>query len=385
MKMTKQFAAVCLTAILLCSLIGVCAPMQASAETIPMTWGTMDKGYVTIVYDDNRTDLPEVYDIITKEYGLPFCAAVPSNTLPRNLDTLHAIQDNGGEILAHGHNHTALVPSVPWTTVESEYKTSYEKLTAEGFLVNGTIKCGGGTSEENDVEYLAQVEAYSSKYFKYADMSGTSTQYYHPRIWMKGQGTIAIKNYINNAIADKKWIVLFAHSMEEVPAKYLRTILDYMKEKQELGTLEIVTYRDMYKKDFANWATPVDLDTLPTITTTTTTTTTATKTTTTTTTTTNDKDAPTTTSKVQHTTPSYLTKTTAADETPDAAESQTPDSSSAVDAPINAPTASDAEQPPADKPSVLPYILIGAAVAICTAGAIAAALIWRKKHTPPTE
>lgn len=364
-----------LSAVVLLVCILSAAP-TAAAETVPMTWKPYDKAYVTIVFDDNKADLGEVYDIVYGEYGFPLCAAVPTATLPRNLELLHEIEDNGGEILAHGHNHTVLNNNVPWTTVLNEFANSYNTLAEAGFNVHGTITCGGGGTEDTSEDYRRKIEPVMSRYFDYSNNWGVSTQYYHDREWMYGRGPSVIQTLIDTAIDGKEWLVLFAHSLEEVPLKLLRSVLDYLKEQQQAGKLEVVTYRDLHKR-FAVWETPVDLDTMPILATTTTTTTTTTTATT--------ADTATSTSRLQHSTPTYLTTTTTAvTGTPDVSEPQAPDSSAPADAPA---ADTDTDRPTGEKDPApwIPWAIGGAAVVVCTAGAITAALIWRKKRTPPTE
>lgn len=359
-----------LSAVLLLVCLLSAAP-SAVAETVPMTWKPYDKAYVSIVFDDNRDDLGEVYDIVHGEYGFPLCAAVPTASLPRNLALLHKIEDEGGEILAHGHKHTVLNDSVPWSTVVSEFTNSYNVLAKEGFNVHGTITCGGGGTEDTSEAYRKKIEPVLSRFFDYSNKWGVSTQYYHDREWMYGRGLSGIQSLIDTAVDNKEWLVLFAHSLKEVPPKLLRSVLDHLKEQQQAGKLEVITYRDLHKR-FAVWETPVDLDTMPILATTTTTTTTTTATTT-------------SRSRLQHSAPTYLTTATttrAASEVapePQAPESSTPEDIPAVDTDTDRPTG---EKDPAPW---IPWVIVGAAVAVCTIGAITAALVWHKKHTPPTK
>ena len=371
MTFTKRLAAVCLTAALILTMMGVWA-MPASAETVPMTWKPYDKAYVTIVFDDNKADLGDVYDIVHGEYDFPMCAAVPTATLPRNLALLHTIEANGGEILAHGHHHIVLNDSVSWETVVSEFSTSYKILAENGFNVHGTITCGGGGSEDNTMEYRAKIEPVLSRYYDYCNAWGVSTQYNHGRISMK-RSTAENKKFINDAIENKEWLVLYAHHLDEVPPKLLRSVLDYLKEKQNSGELEVITYRDLHKR-FAVWETPVDLDSMPSLETTTTTASTTSATATTTT----------TSSRLQHTRPTYISTTSTTTVSEVSSEPQAPESS----APEDIPADTEEVDPPTDEKDPPPWTtwaIVGAAVIFCTAGAIAVALIRRKKHTPPTE
>lgn len=380
----RRFFTACAVISLILTTIGVC-PMSVCAETVPMTWKKMDKAYISIIIDDNNDELQRMYDLITGEYGFPLCVAVPVKSYDKTLDffarpdslkLLHEIQDNGGEILSHNLTHKVFNRNVPWSTVDYELGESYRRLTAEGFRVNGVILAGGGGSEDRTPEYRTELEQYTSKYYKYSDNYGVSTQYYHPRKWLYS-GYVLCKGYIDTAIENKSWDVLAGHGIdEEVFAQSetnVRQILDYLKQKQNEGVLEVVTYREVHKK-FGNWATPVDLDTIPTKPTTASTTATITRTTATAITTTDAGDSTSKTRPVHTTTASFTTSATAGVTTKDTPEPQAPA--------ISSPDVSTDARPTGEKdPSPwVPWVILGTAVAVCTAGALAAALIWRKKH-----
>ena len=371
-----RIIAVCLVMTVTFAMMGA-SPVSVSAETIPMTWKPMDKAYITLIVDDNNEQLQRMYDVVCEEYDFPLCVAVPvksysSAANSESLELLHKIQDNGGEILSHNLTHKVFNRSVPWTTVDYELGESYRQLSAQGFLVNGVIGCGGGGAEDDTEEYRAELEKYTSKYYKYSDYYGVSTQYNKSRNWIAA-GWSTNKRIIDNAITNKGWEVLAWHHFPDVfgtnlTEAGLRKVLDYLKQKQQEGVLEVIIYRDVHKK-FADWASPVDLDTIPPVTTTTSTTTV-----TTTTSTTTVKSRP------SRTAPTFLTTTTTAtSSTPDVSEPQAPDSS----APEAAPAVdADADRPTGEKDATpwIPWVIIGAAVAACTAGAITAAFVWRKKH-----
>ena len=359
---------------------GVCVPISAAAETIPMTWKPMDKAYVSIVFDDNNTELERIYKLVTEEYGFPLCAAVPvksfdktlsSSARPESLELLHKIQDNGGEILSHNLTHKVFNRDVPWTTVDYELGESYRRLTAEGFRVNGVILAGGGGTEDRSAEYRAELEKYTSKYYKYSDLYGVSTQYYHPRrpLYDNNQNLI---RYIDEAIENKQWLVLSGHGIEkeiqQQSEKKIRVILDYLKEKQNEGVLEVVTYRDVHKT-FADWASPVDLDTIPPKpTTTTTTTTTGTVNSTTTTTTRTSRSAPT-----------FATSTTSTAATIEDTPEPQPD--------VSTGAAVNAQKENKSVPAWIPWAIAGGAALLVVAVAVTILAVSknRKKRTSPTE
>lgn len=228
----------------------------AKGTTIPMTWKTMDKGYITLIFDDNNDSLPKFYNIITGEYNMPMCAAVPSNSLNRNNAILHEIQNHGGEILSHTRDHIVLNRSIPWETVDYQLGQSYRELTADGFNVHGIILAGGEGQDQSE-DYRKDIEGFTNKYYHYSDKYGASTQYWKQRNWFSGRTVEELKSIIDTHIANKSWEVIYAHNFNECSETTLRAVLDYLKQKKEEGKVDVVTYRYVHE-NLANWASPVD-------------------------------------------------------------------------------------------------------------------------------
>ena len=228
-------------------------------ETIPMTWKDMDKGYITLCFDDNNTELGDFYKIITGEYNMPFCAAVPTYTLPQNISLLHEIENHGGEILSHTKNHLVIKPFVtPWEDVEAEFSGSYNDLIKEGFNVNGIILAGGdGQIKESDTEYRGLIERVTNKYYKYSDKYGLSTQYWKQRNWFDGRTIDQLKKIIDTNIQNKTWEVIYAHRFSECSEETLRAVLDYLAEKEAAGLVDVVTYKYMHE-NFGDWQESVE-------------------------------------------------------------------------------------------------------------------------------
>lgn len=229
----------------------------ATATTNKMTWNEMDKGYITIIFDDNNSDLPSFYSIITGEYGFPICSAVPTKYIDRNGDLLEQIQASGGEILSHTATHPQLNFSTPWTTVEEEFKTSYNLLTARGLKVNGII-LAGGTESDLTTAYARAIEPITAKYYNYSDLYGVSTQYSKPRDTFSGKSIDQLKNIVDRAIRNKSWVTIYAHSFEELPEATLRAFMDYVTAKKAEGKVDIATYKTIFQ-NFANYESPVTL------------------------------------------------------------------------------------------------------------------------------
>ncbi len=227
-----------------------------TGTTIPMTWKEMDKGYITLIFDDNNSSLPEFYNIITGEYNMPICAAVPSSSLNNNNNILHEIQNHGGEILSHTKDHLVLNSTIPWETVDYQLGQSWRELTDAGFNVNGII-LAGGTGQDQSESYRAQIEPFTNKYYLYSDKYGISTQYWKPRNWFSGRSVDELKAIIDEQIENKTWEVIYAHNFDECSEETLRAVLDYLAEKKAQGLVDVVTYRYMHET-FGDWQGEVD-------------------------------------------------------------------------------------------------------------------------------
>ncbi|GEM_PF-1989103 len=228
-----------------------------TAETNKMTWKEFDKGYLTVIFDDNNDNLEPMFNIVTGEFGFPICSAVPTMYINRNpISLLQKIQASGGEIISHTVNHPQLNSKSSWTNVDNEFKTSYDQLTAAGLNINGIILAGGANSDTS--EYFGKmVEPITAKYYKYSDLYGVSPQYRKRRASFSGMTTSQIKAIIDRVIRNKSWITIYAHSFSEFPESIMREVFAYAKEKQEEGVFDIATYRTIYK-NFAEFENPVD-------------------------------------------------------------------------------------------------------------------------------
>ncbi len=227
-----------------------------TAETNAMTWKPYDKGYMTIVFDDNNDNLEPMFDIATGEYGFPVCAAIPTKYIDRNPGVLEEIEGSGGEILSHTATHSQFNFSTSWETIDNDFKTSYDVLTDRGFNVNGII-LSGGTNSDTSTAFGRAVEPITAKYYKYSDLYGVSEQYRKRRDSFNGKTADEIKAIIDRMIRNRDWIVIYAHNFTEFPEEVMREVLGYAQQKKNDGLFDIVTYKHMYKT-FGEFESPVD-------------------------------------------------------------------------------------------------------------------------------
>ena len=107
--------------------------------------------YILLYVDDARTDLPDVWDIVS-DYNIPLNIAVPSDHLSYTCNNgqkmnvfLHALEDAGCEIHSHARSESdILTVNATRAEVYAWLKESKEALLAEGYKVNGFCEAGGG-------------------------------------------------------------------------------------------------------------------------------------------------------------------------------------------------------------------------------------------------
>lgn len=115
--------------------------------------------YILLYVDDARTDLPDVWNIVS-DYNIPLNIAVPSDHLNYNCNNgqkmnvfLHTLEDAGCEIFSHARSESdILTVNSTRAQVYAWLKESKEALLAEGYKVNGFCEAGGG----GQVRYTAQ-------------------------------------------------------------------------------------------------------------------------------------------------------------------------------------------------------------------------------------
>ena len=217
-------------------------------------YSAFDKAYFVLTIDDANKYLPDVYDLC-HELGVPFCPAIivgKLNTDYKNdgrtiKDICDLVVADGGEILAHSGKYiTADSTEEDYTDVFREPKFELENL---GYTVRGIITAGGDNYLSNDI----RLDNWSRKYYDYSDQNGlqSSEAYYHPRWWYRDYTMDGAKNYVDDAIKNKSFIVVAMHGSDSTSdlehINNLRELLEYMIAK---GTdnLEITTWAKVYDK-----------------------------------------------------------------------------------------------------------------------------------------
>ena len=228
---------------------------------------------VTFIADDApKNDLTKLLPIM-EEKGVPFGIAVVSEWIGKTIhssdfvggsetfmdvDELRYMQERGAQILSHTATHTAMIDES--VDVEREMRSSYEKLSELGFVVDGLVYPYNS--------YTAESIAVAKEYYKYSFSRYTSNlvgkmdnnklnryslgAYYDiPSMSEKGHDTSSLAYYkerVDYAIENNEWLVFVLHThttnFPEEQQQHLRDTIDYI---QSLG-VDIVSPRDGFNR-----------------------------------------------------------------------------------------------------------------------------------------
>ena len=226
----------------------------------PIIYSELDKAYITFVNDDTKPNVDKFADLFISK-STPLCFAAVADNLLNNtsnlketrLDVALRVQKAGGEILAH---NAQVVTSD--TTNDSNFMYNYfvvqkQLLKNMGLDVNGIILAGGTgqiTGSQHTAKWATALYKYSDLLGeKYTNDIGIDSVYYHQRYGLGNYNNDIekIKNEIDNAINNKKWLVFYFHDTNEITLDTLSNILDYINSKSS-EEVEVVTYSTMYQK-----------------------------------------------------------------------------------------------------------------------------------------
>ncbi len=224
----------------------------------------LKKAFVAFVNDDTRGNIGETVDLFINK-NVPFClATIPENLIENDgtqketrLQSIRRLISAGkGEILAH--NGQVLIEG-HLTNFSALYKTYIrpKKMFKQyGFDVNGIILAGGSGQVTSRVEE----EEWASSFYAYSDLYGVELEekyknlldsvYLHSRGGLSNfkNDTEKIKKSIDEAIDKKSFSVYYFHDARDIDYKVLGEVLDYVKQKEKEGKLELGTYSQFYEK-----------------------------------------------------------------------------------------------------------------------------------------
>lgn len=228
---------------------------------------------VSFIADDApKNDLTRLLPIM-KEKGVPFGIAVVSEWIGKtinssdfaggsetfmDIDELRYMQENGAQILSHTANHKSMID--PSVDVEIEMRSSYEKLSELGFVVDGFVYPYNYFNKDTI--------SIAKKYYKYSFARGVSNlvgeldnnkinrysfgSYYDaPSMSKKGYSTSSLPYYkerVDYAVENNEWLVFVIHThttnFVAEQQQHLRDIIDYIRS---LG-VDIVSPRDGFSR-----------------------------------------------------------------------------------------------------------------------------------------
>ena len=219
--------------------------MYSLENRLGFSFKDLDRGKVVFMTDGTRPILSDVYSFF-KDHGMVFSVAPVWNNIVNypeamndnstELEFLHMVEDDGGEILSHGMNGDAI------TAENAEYMLVESKrwLTEEGFKIHGWIAPRG--------IFCPEVRNLYAKHYRYgyraSDKQDSPLNFNRP--YLSELGLEGAKAAIDACEADKSVIVLFHHwsdnEIEGFNLDDLETLLSYIETKN----VDVTTYRDCF-------------------------------------------------------------------------------------------------------------------------------------------
>jgi peptidoglycan/xylan/chitin deacetylase (PgdA/CDA1 family) len=202
------------------------------------------QGMVTLVFDDGRASqfknarpilnaagLKTTYAIITHPQRVRD-ASIKAFMTWAEITMLH---DEGNEIAAHSRAHRDLTTLTP-SEMQGEVRGAYQDLVTRGLTPDTFVYPYGGVN--SNVERLVRSTGFSGARGSYFGLDGACTDKFNLRDILVGETTPAkkIKHWIDQAIAQKRWLVLELHDVlseggdeYSIMPKKLRSIVTYIR------------------------------------------------------------------------------------------------------------------------------------------------------------
>lgn len=200
-------------------------------------WRTLDKGYITIIFDDFQDDLEDVFSIF-KSKNIPLTCAIPAINIERNqgdISLLHDIENNGGEILSHGYTSNPITSNSTIDFIKTEFEKSKFLLEKNGLRVNGYVRAGG----DGSIAFTDILDLFYKNYVYGFSMGEDSLLFGRESLIL----TIdEFKSKVDMAIKNKQWLKLYAHGLNEISSELLNQMLDYIN----YSAISPTTYLNMY-------------------------------------------------------------------------------------------------------------------------------------------
>lgn len=224
----------------------------------PFAFKTFDKGYISFVFDDARTDVDLVASIFA-EYGFKLGLAIIPDYLDRTCnglsetsqgyttgmsvkDVCQRVVTLGGEVMSHYNQVVNVTNQYDKTFMYKYFVDTKQVLENNGFVVRGLIRTGGTGA----ISRTPEIERWLIGNYEYSNQ-GTAVNYAQDRVNITTTMS-SLKSQIASAYNNHTWIKIMGHGIADetggnnISESDLREILDYCVT---LG-IDVVTYADIF-------------------------------------------------------------------------------------------------------------------------------------------
>ena len=230
----------------------------------PVVYKKINKAYITFIMEDTRTE-DETYINVFIEKGIPLSLATIPERLIDNalsgtktrLDMVKKLISTGkGEILSLFAGLLTEENVGNFSVMYRAFIKTKQMLNMYGIEVNGVISPKRtGQLRANEIE-----EKWASSFYLYSDFYGLPAKYpeicigsvyYHPSIslYSYGDDFEKMKEAIDKDIKEKNYHVIHFHSGINGTLHNLTKLLDYVKQKEKEGKLNIGNYKEFYENN----------------------------------------------------------------------------------------------------------------------------------------
>ena len=229
----------------------------------PIVYKKINKAYLTVVLEGTRREDEDYINLfLEKEIPLSL-ATIPERLIENSISGTKSRIDMVKKIISTKKDE---ILSISGGLTENSLGILSEMYNAfikrkqmfnmYGIEVNGIIKPQSSLSiRENEIE-----EKWVSNFYSFSDLYGLPLKYpeiyinpvyYHPRISLYSyhDDIENMKAAIDKAIEEKNYYIIYFHSGINGTLPNLSRLLDYVKQKEKEGKLNIGNYKDFYESN----------------------------------------------------------------------------------------------------------------------------------------
>lgn len=188
---------------------------KSRTSAYSFSWGTMPNAQIVLCVDDTLPTVTSLCVTNAHAKNIPICfGAISSNfnlmctkgdTTKTVLQEIKRAITNGGEVFLHGNGTINASNIDDEDFLKQKFLTEKLVFNANGLYPRGAIVIGGGNEIYND----ARTDRWVRALYDFSDGWGIGEPYSHRRL---APTTLEqAKGYIDSAVANKSFIVIFAH------------------------------------------------------------------------------------------------------------------------------------------------------------------------------